>query len=212
MTGTARDHLPQMKAPKEKRLSHPIKENEHRKKRLPNQAVSGDVFAGHSVLRLISLQKLPAACILLHDVLRDFAHVSFGGPANRAPATALLVAAPISGLGDAHAQFIYGLFAAGLFAAVNLVQDWASHRGLATGFLDSPLLPSRTLLVLLGACELAICIGPYSYHLHSVIINYATSKFPYIHIAEFQPLLFRTYTDFVQLFFMLSVSLARLPL
>ncbi len=100
---------------------------------------------------------------------------------------------------NAHVQFIYGLFAAGLFVTANLVQDWAAHRGLATNFLCSPSLPSRTLLVVLGACVLATCVGPYSYHLYSVILNYATSKFPYAYIAEFQAIRFRTYTDFVQL-------------
>jgi len=32
-----------------------------------------------------------------------------------------------------------------------------------------------------------------------VIFDYATSKFPYAHIAEFQAFRLRTYTDFVQL-------------
>lgn len=36
MTGIAKDHSAQIKARKEKRLSHPIKDSEHRKKRLPN--------------------------------------------------------------------------------------------------------------------------------------------------------------------------------
>ena len=93
---------------------------------------------------------------------------------------------------NTHVQFIYGLFAAGLFVTLNLVQDWASHRRLATDFFHSPLLPSRTLLVLLGASVLATCVGPYSYHLYSVIFNYATAKFPYAHIAEFQAFRLRT--------------------
>jgi hypothetical protein len=100
---------------------------------------------------------------------------------------------------NTHVQFIYGLFAAGLFVTLNLVQDWASHRGLATDFFHSPLLPSRALLVLLGASVLVTCVGPYSYHLYFVIFNYATAKFPYAHIAEFQAFRLRTYTDFVQL-------------
>jgi hypothetical protein len=104
---------------------------------------------------------------------------------------------------NTHVQFIYGLFAAGLFVTVSLVQDWASERGLATVFFNSPLLPSRTLLVLLAASVLATCVGPYSYHLYSVIFNYATSKFPYAHIAEFQSFRLRTYTDLVQLLLVL---------
>lgn len=97
---------------------------------------------------------------------------------------------------NAHIQFIYGLFVVGIFVTVNLVQAWASNRGLVT---DSPLRHSRTLLVLPGACALATCVGPYSYHLYSVVFDYATSKFPYAYIVEFQAFGLRTYTDYVQL-------------
>ena len=99
---------------------------------------------------------------------------------------------------NVHIQFIYGLFIVALFVAINVVQEWASHRGLATALFYPRLLASRTLLILLGACVLATCIGPYSYHLYSVVFGYATSKFPYAYIVEFQAFRFRTYTDFVQ--------------
>ena len=312
MTGTARDHSPQMKAAKEKRLSHPIEDSEHRRKRLPNGFFDGrplrvlalalllTIVAAPSLLPKFSVvdndiwwhlkvgdwiiehSAFPHTGILsrtaadrpwmayswIYEVLLSFFHYRFhlmgvavygllltlavtysvfwmtrrlAGrfwrpsllatlccaaflfkiyprpaffsmmffailltlllEARRTGRLQLLYWLPPLFLvwANAHVQFIYGLFAAGLFVAVNLVQDWASHRGLATGFLDSPLLPLRTLLVLLGACVLATCIGPYSYHLYSVILNYATSKFPYAYIAEFQPLRFHTYTDFVQL-------------
>jgi hypothetical protein len=315
LTGTAKDHSPQIKLPKEKRLSHPIKDNEHRKNRLLNRPGGffdrrpprvlalallltiiaapsllprfsvvdndiwwhlkvGDWIIGHStfprtgILSRTAADRPWMAYSWMYEVLLSFFHGRFHlmgvavygllltlavtysifwmtrrlagrfwGPSLLAtlccaaflfkiyprPAffsmmffaitvTLLLEARRTGRLqmlywlpplflvwANAHIQFIYGLFAVGLFVTVNLVQDWASHRGLSTDFFYSPLSPSRTLLVLLGACVLATCVGPYSYHLYSMIFSYATSKFPYAHIAEFQALHFRTYTDFVQL-------------
>jgi hypothetical protein len=100
---------------------------------------------------------------------------------------------------NSHIQFIYGIFVVGLFVGVNLVQEWAGYAGFAPTLLLPRSLPSRTLLVILGACLLATCIGPYSYHLYFVVFSYATSKFPYAYVREFQSLGFRNYTDFVQL-------------
>jgi hypothetical protein len=109
-----------------------------------------------------------------------------------------------------HIQFVYGLFVVGLFLAVNLLEEWASRAGFAADLVQAPSLPSSRLLLLLGACLVATCIGPYSFHLYSRAFGYAASKFPYALISEFQALRFRNYTDYVQLlltvaaFFMLG--------
>ncbi|MGO9577388.1 MAG: hypothetical protein ACLPTQ_24005 [Terriglobales bacterium] len=100
---------------------------------------------------------------------------------------------------NVHIQFVYGLFVVGLFVAVNLLQKWAAHLGFAPDSLLPPSLPPGTLAVILGACVLATCIGPYTYHLYSVVFAYARSKYPYTYVAEFQALSFRNYTDFLQL-------------
>jgi hypothetical protein len=55
------------------------------------------------------------------------------------------------------------------------------------------------LLLIFGGCLLATCIGPYSYHLYFIALEYGRSTFPYAHIAEFVALSFRGYADFVQL-------------
>ncbi|HEV2730151.1 MAG TPA: hypothetical protein VGV15_08965 [Terriglobales bacterium] len=100
---------------------------------------------------------------------------------------------------NTHIQFIYGIFLVGVFVAVSVTQDLAARRGFAPDSLLPARLPSRTLVQILAACLLATCIGPYTYHLYPVIFSYAASMFPYLHVAEFQALSFRTYTDFVQL-------------
>lgn len=100
---------------------------------------------------------------------------------------------------NSHVQFIYGLFLLGLFVAVNVAQEFAARRGFAPDFLLSPSLPSRTVLLILAACVLATCAGPYTYHLYSIVFGYATAQFPYQHLWESRALTFRTYTDFVQL-------------
>jgi hypothetical protein len=98
-----------------------------------------------------------------------------------------------------HIQFVYGLFVVALFVAVSLLQRAAARWGFAPDFLlPSTLLP-RQLMLVLGGCVLATCIGPYSYHLYFVVFEYAQSKFPYAFIGELQALRFRNYTDFVQL-------------
>ena len=101
---------------------------------------------------------------------------------------------------NTHIQFVYGIFLVGLFVLVSLAQKGVAHLGFTADYLLSPLaLPARTLLIILCACLLATCIGPYSYHLYSVVFGYATSKFPYVSIREFQSLTFRNYKDFVEL-------------
>lgn len=103
---------------------------------------------------------------------------------------------------NSHIQFIYGVFVLGLFVGISVLQHWASQSGLKNDSLLAYSLPPGKLAIILAACLLASCVGPYSYHLYFVIFGYVTSKFPYDAIAEFQALRFRNYTDFVQLLLM----------
>jgi len=100
---------------------------------------------------------------------------------------------------NAHIQFVYGIFVVGLFVAVSLLQELAARLGFAPVSLLSLSLPPGTLVLILVACVLATCLGPYTYHLYFVVFDYATSKFPFAFIREFQALNFRAFGDFVQL-------------
>ena len=100
---------------------------------------------------------------------------------------------------NVHIQFVYGLVAVGLFVTIGILQSWAAQKAWITDLLVPTPLPPRTLFLILGACVLATCIGPYSYHLYYVVFSYAASKFPFTYIHEFQALSFRNYIDFVQL-------------
>jgi hypothetical protein len=100
---------------------------------------------------------------------------------------------------NVHIQFIYGVFLVALFVAASIVQGWAAQRGFKSDALPPTLLPVKPLLMTLAACVLATCINPYTYHLYSVVFEYAKSKYPYTYVGEFQALSFRHATDFVLL-------------
>jgi len=100
---------------------------------------------------------------------------------------------------NAHIQFIYGVFLIGLFVTISVAQRWTSHWRFADFLQPPPQLSAATLFVILGACLVATCIGPYSYHLYSVVFDYATARFPYTYVREFQSVTFRSYRDFVEL-------------
>jgi hypothetical protein len=101
-----------------------------------------------------------------------------------------------------HIQFIYGLFVVGLLLAVNLAQRLAASSGWTPAWLQAPTLPPATLAIVFAACVIATCIGPYSFHLYGVILQYSRATFPYRMIRELQPLNFRAYSHFVQLLLM----------
>lgn len=99
-----------------------------------------------------------------------------------------------------HIQFIYGLFLVGLFIGVNLAQCAARALGIKTEFLAAPTLPARNLALIGIGCVLATLIGPYSYHPYQVVYEYSKAKFTYSVIIELQPLSFRGYSHFAELF------------
>ena len=98
---------------------------------------------------------------------------------------------------NVHIQFIYGLFLVGLFAGAHLLQRIAANTRLGGVIQVSPTLPAAKLAGILGACVLACCIGPYSYHLYEVVLTYSASKVPYSFIEELQPLDFRQPTHYL---------------
>ena len=116
-----------------------------------------------------------------------------------------------------HIQFIYGLVPVGMLLGVHLVM-WVvgsfvptlspmegDEGGAPTGlsgvpkFLATPSLPTGKLALIFGACLVATCIGPYSYHLYGVIAEYSKAKSAYSLIVELQPLTFRAMNHYVQL-------------
>ncbi len=98
-----------------------------------------------------------------------------------------------------HIQFIYGLLPVGLLVAITLAQHIAKSRGIAPSFLLPTTLPSLPLLGVLAACLLATLIGPNTYHVYGVVLEYSQAKLAYSMIIELQPLGFRHYSNYVEL-------------
>ena len=99
-----------------------------------------------------------------------------------------------------HIQFIYGLFLVGLFVGIDLVERVAQRFGILPKFLIPPTLPLAKLFLIFGACILATFIGPNFYHPYVVVFEYSKAKFAYSVIIELQPLSFRGYSHFLELF------------
>jgi len=99
-----------------------------------------------------------------------------------------------------HIQFIYGLFLIGLFVGVNVVQRAAAAVGIKLEFFSPPTLPVKDLILIGMGCVLATLIGPYFYHPYQVVYEYSKAKFTYSVIIELQPLNFRGYSHFAELF------------
>src|SRR5262249_53883507 len=100
---------------------------------------------------------------------------------------------------NSHIQFIHGVLLLGLFVAAQICLEIAARFSFASDVLPRPSLNRQKLVLIFAACFLATCVGPYLYHPYLVAFGYATAKFPYTYIHEFQALGFRNYTDFVQL-------------
>lgn len=98
-----------------------------------------------------------------------------------------------------HIQFIYGLFAVGLFAGINLLQRLAIPVRKYPDALLPPTLPLAQLFAVFGGCFLATCVGPYSFHLYDVVLGYSKSKVAYKMITELQALSFLGISHFLEL-------------
>jgi hypothetical protein len=103
-----------------------------------------------------------------------------------------------------HIQFIYGLFLVGLFVGVNLVERVAESLGVFPKFLLPPSLPTARLVIVSVACFVATLLGPNFYHPYVVVLDYSRAKFTYSIIIELQPLSFRGYSHFLELFIAVS--------
>ena len=98
-----------------------------------------------------------------------------------------------------HIQFIYGLAVIGLFAGINLLQQAAQRMRLHPEFFEAPTLPIIPPFVVLAACMLAACVGPYSYHLYHEAFVISQSKIMYKIIRELQALNFIYFNQYLEL-------------
>jgi hypothetical protein len=98
-----------------------------------------------------------------------------------------------------HIQFIYGLFALGLFAGINLLERLAISMRRYPNVLLAPTLPLAPLFAILACCGLASCVGPYTFHLYGVVFGYSNSKVFYTMISELQSLSFLGVSHFLEL-------------
>ena len=99
-----------------------------------------------------------------------------------------------------HIQFIYGLFVVGLFVGANLAQHILDSAGYSPGFLKPATLPWKPLLAILALCVLATIAGPNLYRPYLAVLTYTKAKFTYNIIMELQPLSFRGFSNFLELF------------
>jgi hypothetical protein len=98
-----------------------------------------------------------------------------------------------------HIQFLYGLFLVGLLFGVNLLQFVAARLGITAESVLPATLPTATLGAIFAVCFVATCIGPYSYHLYVVMVEYSKAQVPYMMIRELQAINFRAGSHYVQL-------------
>jgi len=97
-----------------------------------------------------------------------------------------------------HIQFIYGLLVICLLFTKSVVCKIAPSFGQKSE-ANPPPLPMETLALVLGACALATCLNPYSYHLYEIVYGYAKAKVPYQIILELQAPNFRLFRHYVEL-------------
>lgn len=107
-----------------------------------------------------------------------------------------------------HVQFIYGLFALGLFAGINLLQRIAILQGVYPDFMARPNLPCSKLWLVLAFSAAATCLGPYTFHLYQVVFSYSSSKVIYSMISELQALSFGGISHFLELLLAAAAFLA----
>jgi hypothetical protein len=99
-----------------------------------------------------------------------------------------------------HIQFVYGLAMVGLFVAVHGASRFLQKLDLHPAQFRRSSIEVRWLLVTPAACALATCVGPYSYRLYSVILEYSRPHITYSMIGELQPLSFTSSMHYMQLF------------
>lgn len=98
-----------------------------------------------------------------------------------------------------HVQFVYGLFAVGLFVGISLLQRLGISLRIYPDFLSKPTLPSPHLIAVLLGSTIATCLGPYTFHIYTVVFGYSSSKVIYSMITELQALSFGGLSHFLEL-------------
>jgi hypothetical protein len=101
---------------------------------------------------------------------------------------------------NVHIQFIYGFFVVGLFVGIHLTEQLLNKLGFRSNYLLPSTLPARPLLAVFVLCAIATCIGPNLYRPYLVVLAYSQAKFTYKVIVELQPLSFRMWSNFAELF------------
>lgn len=99
-----------------------------------------------------------------------------------------------------HIQFIYGLFTVALFVSVQLIQQFLAKLNIAPTSLALSTVRWKPLGAVLAACFVATLLGPNLYQPYMVVLAYTKAKFTYNVIVELQPLPFRLYSNFIELF------------
>src|SRR5438270_8958165 len=107
-----------------------------------------------------------------------------------------------------HVQFIYGLFAVGLLAGINVLQRLAISLGIYPDFMARPNLPSSRLWLVVAGSAAATCLGPYNLLLSNVVFGYSSSKVIYSMISELQALSFAGISHFLELLLAASAFFA----
>jgi hypothetical protein len=99
-----------------------------------------------------------------------------------------------------HIQFIYGLFTLCLFAGIHVLQQIFAKLKFQPGYLTDSKLPWKPLVLVLAGCAAVTLVGPNLYHPYLAVLSYAKAKFTYKVIVELQPLPFRIFSNFIELF------------
>lgn len=103
-----------------------------------------------------------------------------------------------------HIQFIYGLATLGLYITVDLILRIASRAQLDIGAFRAPTLSLTKLSAVFLACFAASCIGPYSYRLFVVVLEYSRATQTYGVIQELQSPSFSNFTYYIFLFILMA--------
>ncbi len=102
-----------------------------------------------------------------------------------------------------HIQFIYGLFLIGLLLVPPVIHAVASLHPAVKRWIEGQITPPSLRLpkvaAVLTACIAATCVGPYSYHLYNVVLNYSRAKLTYSTIQELQPVSYTHEAQYIPL-------------
>jgi hypothetical protein len=87
-----------------------------------------------------------------------------------------------------------------LFVGIHLAQQILARLNFKPDSLADSHLPWKPLLLVLAGCAAATLVGPNLYHPYLAVLAYTKAKFAYKVIVELQPLSFRIFSNFIELF------------